>query len=325
MPLHLPNLDDRAYADLVQEARGIIPTHAPDWTNHNPSDPGITLIELFASLTEMMLYRLNRVTDQNQIAFLRLLKGDPAWEPAAGRSLTLDIRDTVSAFRQVNRAVNREDFETLALAAAPEVVRATCVPLRNLEYEDLVQRQADRPGQVSVVIVPAGAGEAPVPDLALLEAVIDYLEPRRLLTTRVHVVGPRYVPIGARITLVVKNDAVPEDVSAAGRAALETMLHPLRGGADGRGWPFGRTVYVSEIYELFEGVDGVDYVKKSLDATTGELLSELTVDAGGEFRLARNSAGELVAVSLYPDELVALELADDSITIEVPPQLRPGA
>src|SRR5690349_4133941 len=53
MPLPLPNLDDRSYTDLVEEARRLIPTYAPEWTNHNPSDPGIMLIELFAYLTEM--------------------------------------------------------------------------------------------------------------------------------------------------------------------------------------------------------------------------------------------------------------------------------
>ena len=60
MPLPLPNLDDRSYTDLVEEARRLIPTYAPEWTNHNPSDPGIMLIELFAYLTEMLIYRLNR-------------------------------------------------------------------------------------------------------------------------------------------------------------------------------------------------------------------------------------------------------------------------
>jgi len=48
MPLTLPVLDDRSFDDLVAEARALIPALAPEWTNHNPSDPGITLIELFA-------------------------------------------------------------------------------------------------------------------------------------------------------------------------------------------------------------------------------------------------------------------------------------
>ncbi|HEX6267913.1 MAG TPA: hypothetical protein VFZ81_13585, partial [Burkholderiales bacterium] len=82
MPLQLPNLDDRRYADLVAEARRLIPVHDPSWTNHNPSDPGITLLELFAYLSEMLLYRLDRVTAEHQRKFLKLLNG-PDWTPGA--------------------------------------------------------------------------------------------------------------------------------------------------------------------------------------------------------------------------------------------------
>lgn len=68
-----PKLDDRTFKDLVEEAIRLIPQYCPEWTNYNPSDPGITLIELFAWMTEMLLYRLNRVPDKNYLAFLNLL------------------------------------------------------------------------------------------------------------------------------------------------------------------------------------------------------------------------------------------------------------
>lgn len=68
-----PKLDDREFADIVEEAISLIPRYAPDWTNHNPSDPGITLIELAAWMTDLILYRLNRVPEKNYIAFLNLL------------------------------------------------------------------------------------------------------------------------------------------------------------------------------------------------------------------------------------------------------------
>jgi hypothetical protein len=68
-----PNLDDRKFDDIVQEAIRLIPQYCPEWTNHNSTDPGITLIELFAWMTEMTLYRLNRVPDKNFIAFLELM------------------------------------------------------------------------------------------------------------------------------------------------------------------------------------------------------------------------------------------------------------
>lgn len=68
-----PKLDDRQFQDIVDEALRLIPRYAPEWTNHNPSDPGITLVELAAWMTDQILYRLNRVPEKNYIAFLNLL------------------------------------------------------------------------------------------------------------------------------------------------------------------------------------------------------------------------------------------------------------
>lgn len=72
MPLDIPNLDDRRWADLVEDARALIPRFAPQWTDHNAHDPGITFLELFAWLAEMQMYRLNRVGEQHREAFASL-------------------------------------------------------------------------------------------------------------------------------------------------------------------------------------------------------------------------------------------------------------
>ena len=66
-------LDDRRFQDLVYEARPRITRSCPEWTEHNVSDPGITLIELFAWMTEMTIYRLNRVPDKLHVTLLELL------------------------------------------------------------------------------------------------------------------------------------------------------------------------------------------------------------------------------------------------------------
>ncbi|MEL6165268.1 MAG: putative baseplate assembly protein, partial [Cyanobacteria bacterium J06628_3] len=71
--LEKPNLDDRKFKDLVEECILRIPRYCPEWTNHNPGDPGITLIELFAWLTDQMLLRFNQVPLLNYITFLELL------------------------------------------------------------------------------------------------------------------------------------------------------------------------------------------------------------------------------------------------------------
>ncbi len=73
MSLPAPNLDDRTFEDILEEAKKLIPKYCPQWTDFNPSDPGMTVIELMAWMTEMVLYRLNRVPNKNYIKFLELM------------------------------------------------------------------------------------------------------------------------------------------------------------------------------------------------------------------------------------------------------------
>lgn len=73
MPLQPPNLDDRTYDQLKRQAQLRIPRYTPQWTDFNESDPGMALVDLFAWLTETMLYRLNQVPNRNYIKFLQIL------------------------------------------------------------------------------------------------------------------------------------------------------------------------------------------------------------------------------------------------------------
>lgn len=73
MTLPVPVLDDRSFNQLVTEAKARIPVHTPEWTNLNDSDPGITIVELFAFLTENLLYRSNRIPEANRLKFLTML------------------------------------------------------------------------------------------------------------------------------------------------------------------------------------------------------------------------------------------------------------
>ena len=73
MPLEAPQLDTRTFEDLKRAALLRIPRYAPEWTDFNESDPGVTLLELFAWLTELMLYEMNRVPDRSYIKLLQLL------------------------------------------------------------------------------------------------------------------------------------------------------------------------------------------------------------------------------------------------------------
>ena len=92
MPLELPVLDDRTYEQLLDDAKRRIPSHTPEWTNFDvESDPGITLVQLFAFLTDNLLYRANRIPERNRLKFLQLL-GIPL-QPAAPAEGLVAIRN----------------------------------------------------------------------------------------------------------------------------------------------------------------------------------------------------------------------------------------
>ncbi|MGI0487844.1 putative baseplate assembly protein [Pantanalinema rosaneae CENA516] len=90
------NLDDRTYQDLKDESLLRIPRYCPEWTNYNASDPGITMIELFAWMTEQMLQRFNQVPRRNYVTFLELL-GIRLQAPApAQTNLTFYLNSTLA-------------------------------------------------------------------------------------------------------------------------------------------------------------------------------------------------------------------------------------
>lgn len=96
MPLKSPKLDDRTFQDLLQAAQNLVRQKGGEWTDLSPSDPGIVLLELFAFLTEVMLYRLNRVPEKVYVEFLNLL-GVKLQPPAAAAVDLTFYRSQVSA------------------------------------------------------------------------------------------------------------------------------------------------------------------------------------------------------------------------------------
>jgi predicted phage baseplate assembly protein len=95
MSLPVPNLDDRTFQDLVDEAKRLIPKYCPEWTNHNLTDPGVALIELFAWMTEQTLYRLNQVPDKFYTHMLNMMGFEPFPATAARVDLTFWLVDVV--------------------------------------------------------------------------------------------------------------------------------------------------------------------------------------------------------------------------------------
>ncbi len=311
MPLTLPNLDDLRWQDLMEEGRSLIPAWAPEWTNHNPSDPGITLIELFAYFSERLIYQVNRIGDKNVLEFLKLING-PEWQPV--EDLLEEKRATILALRELKRAVTASDFEMLTRAVAT-VARAKCVPQRNLESEDARMRSAETPGHVSVIVLPENGTR---PSQELLARVRRTLEPARLLTTRIHLTGPRYVSLKFRLTIVPRHGTPAAELREAAIERLKLFFDPHAGWFDGKGWPFGGNVCVSDIYRVLADLPGIESVMPARDSS-GALQDELVVDRADSIRIKRNSRGEIEAVLLHADELVEAKV--DRGDISLPPHV----
>lgn len=132
MPLPAPNLDDRKFQDIVDEAKRLIPRYCPEWTNHNLSDPGVALIELFAWMSEMVLYRVNQVPERLYVHFLNMVGVEP-FPPSVARvdltfwlSAVLDTPVVVPENTQVTTAagVSSGSAEPIVFSTVQDLVIA---------------------------------------------------------------------------------------------------------------------------------------------------------------------------------------------------------
>lgn len=139
------NLDDRTFQEIKEEAIALIPRYCPEWTNHNDSDPGITLIELFAWMTEMTMYRLNKVPAKTYLAMLELMGLDltPAQSARAvvefhvSGSCARDIK--ISRGTKVTSITSGEDpviFETEKDLSVRNTKLISCVSRKDGEWKE---------------------------------------------------------------------------------------------------------------------------------------------------------------------------------------------
>lgn len=141
------------------------------------------------------------------------------------------------------RAVTAADFEIRTLEAG--VRRAKALALSHPRYPGV-----QIPGSVTVIVVPDGDMPNPIPSERTLATVAAQLDATRLITTEIHVVPPTYNEVSIEAGIVVRRQANPEAVRAVLEQRLNRFLHPLTGGSDGLGWPFGGDIYFSDIYRL---------------------------------------------------------------------------
>ncbi len=140
MPLKSPILDDRDYKQIIEEAKRLIPVYAPEWTDWNEHDPGISLIQLFSHLTEMIIYRLNQVPDKNYIEFLKLIGTElkPATPAEAHLTFTLSEDTTAQINIPKNTPVETEssgDDEPIIFETDESLI-ATNIKLKSVQSSD---------------------------------------------------------------------------------------------------------------------------------------------------------------------------------------------
>jgi Baseplate J-like protein len=278
MTLPVPNLDDRTFDQLATEARSLIPKNFPQWTDHNLSDPGITLLELFAFLLEIAIYQTNRVPERSLEHFAELVGVARQIDPASSKPELIEqtLRRALNGLKLKYRAITEQEFETLAKQAAPNIARAKAV----VEMVDTPNVFPDEQF-INVIIVPNEPNNpAPLPSDTLRQIVFEFLRPRRPITTRVQVVPPDYTLVRIAVTVVRDfSSRLPQDtVKQRVKQAIEDFLSPVTGGVDRTGWEFGRSVFRSELYQVLESISGVDHVQRLL-LNGDEIIGELRLAA----------------------------------------------
>lgn len=203
----------------------------------------------------------------------------PFWGGSDGELLPEAERRIPSFLRHSDRPVSELDLlEVTKSTPGVDLGRVEILPL--VHPDDPAQ---DSAGVVTILVIPRNdplQPEAPRPDRLFLEALCRYLEPRRVLTTELHIIGPTYVPVWVSVGINIVPGRAEGPVRDLVRAAVQQFVSPLVGGfvppgeTEGTGWPLERPVDVPELMAAVARVSGVAAVNGLLlgDAT-GEVAS----------------------------------------------------
>lgn len=213
---------------------------------------------------------------QQSIAFVDAVTNPVAGAAGADAEPTAAVTDRAAReLRDRNRAVAPRDYERLAMDASRQLARARCLPAMDPEGDY-------RPGWVTVLVVPESAAPRPAPSATLRQTVQRSLAEHAPATPvgldQVVVRGPSFVSASVDVDLAATGGSISE-LEERTRTAVRSFLHPLWGGPDGDGWPFGSLPCRSDLYELLEDVDAVDHVE-DLTLTFETAESTVRVEEG---------------------------------------------
>ncbi len=185
--------------------------------------------------------------------------------------------------RTRDRAVTAEDYEQIGLEAAPEVARVRCARAG----------EGAEAGAVRVLVVPSAVEDEPgrlrfeqlVPSDETLARIAAYLDERRVIGARVVVEPPSYQGITVVARLRSRPRTAPDRLQAQALEALYQYFHPITGGPDGDGWPFGRPIHAGEVYAVLQRLHGTELVEEArlfpadpITGRRGEAVQRLEID-----------------------------------------------
>ncbi|WP_328537632.1 putative baseplate assembly protein [Streptomyces sp. NBC_00344] len=152
MALPSPNLDDRRFQQFVDDAKRYIQQRAPEWTDHNVSDPGVTLVETVAHMADQIVYRLNRVPEKNHLAFLDLI-GITLFPPSAARTdvtfwLSAPLDDAVQLPAGTEVSTVRTEAEEAVVFATERDLSVVSCELAHLVVQRNGEAAVDRTSDV---------------------------------------------------------------------------------------------------------------------------------------------------------------------------------
>jgi predicted phage baseplate assembly protein len=202
---------------------------------------------IFGSNKKVVDARANLASISN---LLPAVGGAPAESLADAEAHAIDLMETPQ------RAVTLSDFKRLALATPG--VRLARVEARANLHPSFPCLKAT--GVITLIVLPYLPEARPIPSGGLVRAVAAYVGRRRVVGTRVEVVAPTYLEVAVRARVRTGSSADKARVQQKIVETLNTFLHPLRGGSDGTGWPFGRDVYRAEVLQVIDQITGVEHV-----------------------------------------------------------------
>lgn len=183
----------------------------------------------------------------------------PALGGVAGESVEEAKERGPLLLRTRDRAVTAEDYEELALRAAPSIARVRCVPATTPEES----------GGVRLLVVPTAVPddtgrlrfEDLIPGETALTRITEYLDRRRPVGARLLVEPPLYQGVTIVARLAARPRADGERLEREAVTALNRYFDPVSGGPDGEGWPFGRPVHAGEVYAVLQALRGTEMIE----------------------------------------------------------------